>query len=250
MPAGTLDGWPDDYELGRPGWPAEVADVPGVEPAATVLELAAGTGKLTRVLVRTFAHVIAVEPADAMRRLLEVHAPGAERLAASAESIPLADAAVACVFVAEAFNHFDVDRALAEIERVLRPGGGLVLMWNLPSGPWDPSIAAVEELLDGRIERLGSLSYDPLDLGSAAYSGGAWKSAFARSAFGALHEITLPNPHVVDRAGLVAFLASMGWIADLPDEERLPLLHEVRASLTADEYRRTWETHVYWTTRP
>lgn len=245
MPAGSLDRWPDDYERGRPRWPAEAVEIPGVPTTATVVELAAGTGKLTRVLVGTFAHVIAVEPADAMRRLLAVHAPNAERVAAAAESIPLPDASARCVFIAEAFNHFDVGRAIVEIERVLSPGGMLVLMWNLPADPWSPSIASVEELLSERIDGLGSLSYDPLDLGSASFSGGAWREPFAKSGFGPLRETVLPNPHVLDRAGLVAFLASMGWIADLPDDERLPLLDDIDRQLTADEYRRTWETHVY-----
>jgi SAM-dependent methyltransferase len=249
MPTGSRDRWPEDYELGRPGWPAEIADVPNLPPSATVLELAAGTGKLTRLLVRAFERVIAVEPAEAMRRLLDEHAPEAEQLLGSAEEIPLADASVDCVFVAEAFNHFDAGRALTEIARVLRPQGTLVLMWNLPSGPWEPSIVAVEHMLDERIARLGSLSYDPLDLGSAVHGDSVWKEPFADSAFGPLRETTLSNPHAVTRDGLVAFLASMGWIADLPDDERLPLLDRVRSLLDADEYRRTWKTHVYRTTR-
>ncbi len=57
----------------------------------------------------------------------------------------------------------------------------------------------------------------------------------------------LPNPQSIDRDGLAAFFASMGWIADLPDIDRLPLLDEVRSLLVAAEYRRPWETHVHWT---
>jgi len=71
MPAGSLDRWPEDYERGRPGWPPEVVDVPGLPRSATALDLGAGTGKLTRLLVSTFDRVVAVEPAEAMRRLLE-----------------------------------------------------------------------------------------------------------------------------------------------------------------------------------
>jgi predicted methyltransferase len=70
MPAGSGDRWADDYERGRPGWPPEVVDVPGLAPSASVLDLGAGTGKLTRLLVGTFDRVVAVEPADAMRRVL------------------------------------------------------------------------------------------------------------------------------------------------------------------------------------
>jgi SAM-dependent methyltransferase len=243
MPSGSDDRWPDDYERGRPGWPPEVADVLGLPPTATVLELAAGTGKLTRILAATFARVIALEPADAMRRLLVRNCPDVETVAASAESIPLPNASVDGVFVAEAFNHFDIARAVEEIARVLRPDGAVVLMWNQPSGPWEPSIAAVEALLDERIDRLGSLSYDPLDLGGAHYTSGVWKAPFPHE----LREVRFANEQIVDRDGLVAFLASMGWIAELPNGERLPLLDEIRAHLTAAEYRRTWETQVYVT---
>jgi SAM-dependent methyltransferase len=244
MPAGSGDRWPADYERGRPGWPPEVADVPGLPPTATVLELAAGTGKLTRLLGATFARVIALEPAEPMRRALVRTCPDVEMVAASAESIPLPNASVDAVFVAEAFNHFDGPRAVEEMARVLRPDGPVVLMWNQPAGPWEPSIAAVEALLEERIARLGNLSYDPLDLGGTQYTSGAWKAPFPHE----LHELRFANEQTLDRDGLVAFLASMGWIADLPDEERLPLLDRIRSLLPADEYRRTWETQV-WTTR-
>lgn len=247
MPAGSLDRWPEDYERGRPGWPPEVADIPGLPSAATVLDLGAGTGKLTRVLVSRFARVISVEPADAMRRLLVAFCPEAEALAGSAEEIPLADASVDAVFAAEAFHRFDGEGALAEIARVLRPRGVLVVMWNLPAGPIEPSIAAVERLLHQRVPDAAELGYDPLDLNPRRYASGEWRLAFAESPFEELQEARLPNPQTVDRDGLVAFLASMGWIADLPDAERLPLLDEMRSLVTAPEYRRPWETHVHWT---
>ena len=95
----------------------------GLTPAAAVLDLAAGTGKLTRVLRRCFHAVIAVEPDDAMRSYI-----GGDARAGSAESIPLADGSVDAVYVAEAFHWFDAQAALAEIERVLRAGGGLVVI--------------------------------------------------------------------------------------------------------------------------
>jgi SAM-dependent methyltransferase len=245
MPRGSGDRWPADYDQGRPGWPPEVADLPGLPPTATVLELAAGTGKLTCILAATFARVVALEPSDAMRRLLVRNCPDVETIAASAESIPLPNASVDAVFVAEAFTHFDVQSAVVEIARVLRADGPVVLMWNQPSGPWEPSIAVVEALLEERIDRLGSLTYDPLDLGGAQYASGAWKAPFPQE----LREARFANEQTVDRDGLVAFLASMGWIADLPDVERFPLLDQIRSLLTANEYRRTWETQVFWTTQ-
>jgi SAM-dependent methyltransferase len=248
LPAGSLDRWPEDYERGRPGWPPEVVDIPGLPSAATVLELGAGTGKLTCLLVSAVGRVVAVEPAEAMRRLLVSLCPEAEALAGSAEEIPLVNASVDAVFAAEAFHKFDGERALAEIARVLQPRGVLVLMWNLPAGPTEPSIAAVEQLLQQRAPGdRAELGYDPLDLNTTRYESGEWRLPFAESPFEELQETRLPNPQMVDRDGLVAFFASMGWIAALPDADRLPLLDEVRSLLPAAEYRRAWETHVHWT---
>ncbi|HEY9375649.1 MAG TPA: class I SAM-dependent methyltransferase, partial [Jiangellaceae bacterium] len=106
------------YELGRPGWPVEVTTVGDVSESATVLDLAAGTGKLTRLLVTRFARVIAVEPLDPMRAILERLVREAESLAGSAEAIPLPDASVSAIYVAEAFHWFGGDpAAVAEIER-------------------------------------------------------------------------------------------------------------------------------------
>ncbi|MGI8421042.1 MAG: class I SAM-dependent methyltransferase [Gaiellaceae bacterium] len=194
MPAGSFDRWPEDYERGRPGWPPGVVDVPGLPPPATVLELGAGTGKLTRLLVAAFDRVVAVEPADAMRLLLVPLCPDAEALAGTAQEIPLAEASVDAVFAAEAFHTFDGERALAEIARVLRPRGALVLMWNLPAGPTAPSIAAVERLLSERGPKPGEVSYDPLDLRGPSYRFREWGLAFAESLFEPLQEARLPNP--------------------------------------------------------
>ena len=247
MPAGSGDRWPEHYELGRPSYPPEVVDVASLPPLSTVLDLGAGTGKLTRVLVAAFGRVVAVEPAEAMRRRLATLCPEAQVLAGSAEQIPLADASVDAVFAAEAFHWFDGERALAEIVRVLRPRGALIVMWNLPAGPTEPSIAPVEELLSERGPTKEELGVDPLDLNTTRYASGEWRVALAESPFEELQETRLPNPQTLQRDGLVAFFASMGWIADLPDRERLPLLDKVRSLLADSEYRRLWETHVYWT---
>jgi hypothetical protein len=84
----------------------------------------------------------------------------------------------------------------------------------------------------------------PLDLGGPR-AGSGWRPALA-DPFEPFEASVLPNPQRVDRAGLVAFYASMGWLAELPDDERLPLLDEVSSRLSANEYRRLWETHVHW----
>jgi SAM-dependent methyltransferase len=246
MPAGSGDRWPEDYERGRPGWPREAVELAGLPRAATVLDLGAGTGKLTRVLIRLFDRVVAVEPADAMRRLLVTLCPEAEARAGSGRKIPLPDGSVDAVFAGEAFHWFDDDRSLTEIVRVLRAGGALVLMWNLPAGPWEPPITAVEALLRERLPK-GAIDYDPLDLDGPRRGDGEWRGSFAAAGFEAVRDARIPNPQTLDREGLVGFFASMGWIADLADQERVPLLAQVGALLTASEYRRLWETHVYWT---
>jgi SAM-dependent methyltransferase len=246
MPAGSGESWAEDYERGRPGWPGKVVDLPGLPPTAIVLDLGAGTGKLTRLLVSAFDRVIAVEPADAMRGILERRCPNAESLAGTGQRIPLADASVDAVFAAQAFHWFDDERAVAEIARVLRPRGVLVLMWNLPAGPWEPSTAAAEELLTRRGPNPADVSYDPLDLGKGArYASDEW--ALTGFFFEPFQAMRLPNPQTLDREGLVAYYASMGWLADLPNDERLSLLDEVRSLLAGTEFRRPWETHAHWT---
>jgi SAM-dependent methyltransferase len=247
MPAGSGDRWAADYEGGRPGYPPKVVELPGLPSGSTVLDLGAGTGKLTRLLVEVFERVVAVEPADAMRRLLGEGCPEADVLSGSAETIPLADGSVDAVFAAESFHWFDGARALTEIARVLRPAGALVLLWNLPAEPTEPSIAAAEEFLLRRAPDRAELGADPLDLNATGYESGAWRMPLAASAFTELEETWLPNPQTLDRDGLVAFFASMGWIGDLPDAERLPLLEEVRSLLTAEDYIQRWQTHVCWT---
>jgi SAM-dependent methyltransferase len=127
VPGRTFGRVADAYDRTRPPYSAEVLDSAaaklGLGPDATVLDLGAGTGKLTSALRERFARVVAVEPDEAMR----AHVAGGA-LAGSAEAIPLSDDAVEAVFAGEAFHWFDWKRALVEIERVLRPAGGLAVL--------------------------------------------------------------------------------------------------------------------------
>jgi SAM-dependent methyltransferase len=209
-----------------------------------VLDLGAGTGKLTRLLVSEFDRVVAVEPADEMRRVLVTHCPDAIVLSGTAQEIPVADASVDAAYVAQAFHWFDEERAVAEIARVVRPGGALVLMWNLPAGPWEPDTDSAERVLNTRMPSV--VDHIPLDLGGPHASSG-WRPVVTESLFEPFTATVFANPQTLDRDGLVAFYASMGWLAELPDEERLPLLSDVRSRLSAPEYRRLWESHVHWT---
>jgi ubiquinone/menaquinone biosynthesis C-methylase UbiE len=138
------------YERARPGYPDEavawIADRLGIGPGRDVLDLAAGTGKLTRQLVPFGARVVAVEPIDAMRAELERAVPGVHAMTGTAEAIPLADESVDAVTCAQAFHWFRADKAMNEIRRVVRPGGGLALLWNGRDLD-DPKHAHVDELL-------------------------------------------------------------------------------------------------------
>jgi SAM-dependent methyltransferase len=243
MPAGSGDSWPHDYERGRPGWPPAAIDVLHLPRSATVLDLGAGTGKLTRDLLDAFDSVIAVEPADAMRRVLSNLFPGCDARAGDARALPVADASVDAIFAAQSFHWFNDLESLAEIARVLRPGGVLELLWNVPAEPWKPSTETVEARLRDVMPDQ-EVSYDPLDLG---HPRGDWSRNFGRAGFEPYEHTTAPNPQTLDRDGLVAYYASMGWLADLPDDQRLALLAEVRSLLTSSEYEREWTTHIYWT---
>jgi SAM-dependent methyltransferase len=237
--------WHEHYARGRPSYPEAAVRVAGLARSSAVLEVGAGTGKLTRVLVDEFAEVVAVEPDPHMRSWFAALCPRAALLAGAAEALPLARASVDAVFVAEAFHWFDHHRAVAEIARVLRPGGSLVLMWNRPAGRPEPPITAVEKLL----EPLWPKDIDmPLDLDPSRFAyAREWPTAFERSPFEPLRESTFENAHAVDRDGLVAFFGSMGWIGGLADDEAERLLDEVRSRLVDREYRLPFETDVRWT---
>jgi len=203
------------YERGRPGYPEPairyvVAQLP---PRAVVLDLAAGTGKLTRPLLDAGLRVIAVEPVPEMREALPA---GARPLDGTAEAIPLADGAVAAVTVGQAFHWFDTDRALAEIARVLLGDGLLALFWNRRV-EGDPVNRAIDALVD------------PHRGAVPTHRGDSWRAAFERSArFGPLEERTFDNSQELDVDGLEARVSSISFIASLEPSERARVLERVR----------------------
>lgn len=230
-----------EYDFGRPSWPSAALDLVERElqlgPGASVLDLGAGTGKLTQLLLERFASVVAVEPDAAMRALIprEAHV-----LPAAAEQIPMPGDSFAAVFCGESFHWFDWKAAIPEIARVLVPHGGLVLLWNRPSGGLDSADwpAAVGEALNRLL--------DPIPH-EHRYLSFAWRDALTDSPFDELSFESVPNAGVLEPERLLARIASWSHVASLPDDERLALLEEVAAQLTAPRYRATLETHVYWT---
>ncbi|WP_166903039.1 class I SAM-dependent methyltransferase [Mycobacterium sp. DL440] len=118
------------YERGRPSYPPETIDWLLPDGAHDVLDLGAGTGKLTTRLVERGLDVIAVDPIPEMLELLSNSLPDTPALLGTAEEIPLADDSVDAVLVAQAWHWFDPELAVKEVSRVLRPGGRLGLVWN------------------------------------------------------------------------------------------------------------------------
>jgi len=212
--AGNYDRARPDYPERAGGWLAKRLDL---RPGRTVLDLAAGTGKLTQLLVRTGARVIAVEPVAGMRTRLGDALPEVELYAGTAEAIPLVSGSVDAVTVAQAFHWFDGDRALAEIHRVTRPGSRLAVVYNR---------RPLENPLQGALEAI----VRPHRGDTPAHGSGRWQMAFARtSLWAAVEETELLHVQHLDREGVVARIASTSFIAALPDDQRAQLLEQVRA---------------------
>jgi len=203
--ARSFDAGPGAYARFRPGYPpaAVRAALPG--DARDVLDLGAGTGKLTESLLGRGLQVTAVEPLPGMLAELSRRFPQATAVPGSAEDIPLPDGAVDCVVVGQAFHWFDPDRALAEIARVLRPGGTVSLLWNHDDES-DPLVRDVQRELD-RIGRPGG-------------------GASGRGRAGAAAEIGDPAPPFGGHPGFTEPALSMiGWSRQTDVEELIALLH-------------------------
>jgi SAM-dependent methyltransferase len=187
-----------------------------------VLDLAAGTGKLTRQLVPTGATVIAVEPLAEMRAELERAVPEIEAVDGTAEAIPVADATVDAVTAAQAFHWFRVRETANEVARVLTDGGSLVLVWNTR----DPGFA-----LQGEISRLIE-RHRPDGTPTHAVAKRAWEGLLAEThLFHPAEERVFDHVHVVDADTLVDRYASVSFVATLPDADRSELLDRIRASI-------------------
>ncbi len=202
------------YERSRPGYPQAAVDRIvaefGLGAASTVVDVGAGTGKLTRQLTPTGARVVAVEPSPGMLVVLAATVAGAHPVGAAAERLPLRDGAADAVVAAQAFHWFDAPVAAAEVARVLRPAGGLALIWNereSDSWPW----SVIEPV------------YDHYRAAAPQYSRDTWRWEAALEAspqFGPVTHLRYPHPVVQPAADVVARVTSTSFVADLPEAER------------------------------
>ncbi len=220
-----------DYEAARPGYPPGLVDLLVAElplgPGRRVLDLAAGTGKLTRLLAPTGTALVAVEPVAAMRDTLSGIVPDAEVLEGTAEAIPLPDASVDGVVVAQAFHWFEPTAALAEVHRVLRPGGGLALVWNVRDESVDWVRQFGQVLVDGAAGDESSAAF--LETGKPYEEGTDWPGVLGDTGwFTAVARRVIPWSQPVDADLLLRRAASTSFVSALPDAARGRVLDEVR----------------------
>lgn len=216
----------DAYERGRPSYPPDavgaIAGFLGLGPGRRVIDLGAGTGKLTRLLIPSGATVVAVEPVAGMRDVLEARAPGVELLDGTAEALPVANGSVAGVVIAQAFHWFDTVRALSELHRVLEPGGGFAIIVNRrdESVPWVARLTRMLEAATG-----GESPVDTID----------WRERIRWSGlFESFEELEFRHVHRLPVDGVIDRVASISTVADLEAPARAALLAEVRVMLAEE----------------
>lgn len=238
----------EEYEQGRPSYAAGAVELLvrelAIGPGTTVVDVGAGTGKFTRLLVPTGARLIGVEPVAQMREVFARVLPGVEVVDGTAESLPLPDASADVVVAAQTFHWVDGPAAVAEAARVLRTGGGggLGLVWNSrdTSVPWT---RAIKELMD-------RVAGDAPRYGNAA--AGGWQVAVAEhGGFGEVERAEFRHDHPMTPATVRARVASTSYVSALPDDEREAVLREVDAIVAplGDTFAEPYVTEVFWCRR-
>ena len=194
-----------------------------IEPGRQVVDLAAGTGKLTRLLAPAGADLIAAEPVAGMRETFRTILANVPIIASTAEQLALRDASLDAVTIAQAFHWFDEDRAIAELARAVRPGGRVALVWNARdrSVPW---VDRVWGIMDRVEKRAPWRDHDN------------WSNSAVRemSGFGPLHSAEFRHEQIVTPQAMVQRVASVSHVAVLPDPERAAVLDEVAEVLRTD----------------
>jgi SAM-dependent methyltransferase len=200
------------YGRGRPDYPQQLSiwlqHALRLCPGKSALDLGAGTGKFTRLLLQTGAAIVAIEPVDAMRAQLLENLPGIVALAATAQSMPVAQGSVDAVVCAQAFHWFATVPAVREIGRVLRSGGRLGLVWNVrdESVDWVAAITRIMAPYEGDTPRFHT---------------GEWRRLFPNELFSQLEETNVAHQHVGSaQAVILDRVLSVSFIAALPAGER------------------------------
>jgi ubiquinone/menaquinone biosynthesis C-methylase UbiE len=237
------------YERGRPEYSRSSVDflmkTLNITPEKIVVDLAAGTGKFTRLLVSGGAKLIAIEPVEGMRYMFSSLLPEVEILDGTAESIPLPSASIDVVVVAQAFQWFHGKHSLQEIYRILKPYGQIGLIWNVR----DDSVEWVSKMTE-IIE-----SYRHFYHGNTPqYKSGEWKQSFDETIlFTLLQTRTFKQVHKYNRQTLVDRVASISWIAVLPEAIQSKILHEIRDLLDKhpiligkEEFYHPYRTDIFW----
>ena len=216
----TFGAHADEYELARPEWPVEVARWFVPEDAALVVELGAGTGKLTRAVAELGVRVVAVEP-DA-RMLAVLREGGLEGMQGSAEEIPFADGEADAIVAGSCVHWFELERALPEIHRVLRPGGRFGFGWNGRDGS-NPTIARMNDVIYAAARD------------RTRWRGRDWASEVTAAVlFEDVEHAVFEHVHELRREELDAHLWSYATIASLPDGEREQVFAAVAEILDSD----------------
>lgn len=207
----------EEYERGRPGYPPEAVAWLVPERARTVVDLGAGTGKLTRALRAPGREVIAVEPSAGMREQFARVLPDLRVLAGSGESIPLPDASADALVCAQAWHWVQPELAVPEAARVLRPGGRLSLVWNMRdlSVPW---VAELDRLLRDY----------------AAATNEDRQANHVGEPFGPLERQDFRWSQPIGAEEAVDMIASRSYVITMPPALRTELLGRVRALLAAE----------------
>lgn len=242
-PANAFGPAAADYERARPTYPPEAIQLlrseVGVGAGTRVCDLAAGTGKLTRLLVSTGASVVAVEPVAGMRDQLCAAVPEAEVLDGVAEAIPLADHTVDVVTVGQAFHWFRFDEALAEIARVLRPRGAVVILFNErdSSIPW---MAEWNRVIDWHRRTI------------ARYQDTDWTAVLSSAGFDGVDNARIHWEESMTRDRLAARVRSVSYIAEEPASVQQEFVDRVLAIVDGfdEPFPVPYRTHLWWARRP
>jgi SAM-dependent methyltransferase len=215
----VVDAW--DYDELRPNYAWEAIDMVisrgTLGPTSVLVDLAAGTGQLSKRFMSRGLNVVAVEPARNMRGVLEARLPTVGILDGTAEAIPLDDGTVDVVVVGNAFHHFQREAAFAEIRRVLRPGGALALFWAWPLEDEQRSIPGMSEIYDVVEAARGSNEI------ATAYRSWA-EPPPAADGFGPFERSEFRVTHVIPSARLADLYATSSDVASLPAAARDELL--------------------------